>query len=203
MIDAAQKQNFYQALLERKAEYNGLFFVGVKTTGVFCHASCPARKPKLENCEFYKTAKEVLLAGFRPCQRCKPLLPPGQASEKISKLIQAVEAEPSKRWREQDFRDIGIDESTARRQFKKHFAMTFVEYARSRRMGLALENIKQGSSVIDSQLIAGYESGSGFCDAFSKILGDAPVRSDGKVLSASWLDSPLGPMLAIADNDYL
>ncbi len=98
---------------------------------------------------------------------------------------------------------LGIDESTARRQFKKRFGMTFIEYARSRRMGFAMAHVRAGNSVMDAQLEVGYESSSGFRDAFTRILGDAPVRIDGKVLLANWIDTPLGPMIAIVDTDYL
>lgn len=203
MIDDRKQHLYYKALLEKNPEYDGVFYVGVKSTGVFCHPTCPARKPKFKNCEFFETPKEALLAPFRPCQRCKPLSPPKQISPTIVNLILAVEQNPTKRWKDQDFREAGIDESTARRQFKKRFGMTFVEYARSRRMGLAMKNIKSGHSVIESQLESGYESSSGFRDAFSRILGNAPTRADGKVLMASWLDTPLGPMLVIVDEDYL
>ena len=82
--------------------------------------------------------------------------------------------------------------------------MTFVAYARARRLGLAMKQIREGESVIDAQLSSGYESGSGFRDAFSKIMGSAPSKSgDQKVLKASWLDTPLGPMLAVADEEAL
>lgn len=202
-MDIQKKQTYYKALLERNPEYDGVFYVGVKTTGVFCHATCPARKPKFENCEFFSTAKEALLASYRPCQRCKPLSPPHQQSPIIDKLIAAVEANPEKRWKNQDFKNLGLDESTARRIFKKRFGMTFIEYARSRRMGLAMAHIKAGNPVIDAQLEVGYASSSGFRDAFAKVLGEAPMRSDGKVLSATWIDTKLGPMVAIADNRYL
>lgn len=202
-MDIKTKSYYYKALLERDNQYNGLFYVGVKTTGVFCHAICPARKPKFENCEFFYTAKEALFASYRPCKRCNPLLPPNQQSSVIKHLIQAVEKEPEKRWKNQDFKRLGVDESTARRQFKKRFGMTFVEYARARRMGLAMAHIRSGNAVIDAQLEAGYESSSGFRDAFTKALGDAPVRADGKVLLATWIDTPLGPMLSIVDKEYL
>jgi AraC family transcriptional regulator, regulatory protein of adaptative response / methylated-DNA-[protein]-cysteine methyltransferase len=202
-MDTKLKQRYYKVLLEKNPKYDGVFFVGVKTTGVFCHASCPARKPKFENCEFFRSAKEALLAAFRPCKRCHPLSPPNQQNPTINKLIAAVEAQPEKRWKAEDFKRLGLDESTARRQFKKRFGMTFIEYARSRRMGLAMKFIRDGNSVIDTQLELGYDSASGFRDAFSKALGNAPTRSDGKALFATWIDTPLGPMLAIVDNQYL
>ncbi|WP_215193198.1 bifunctional transcriptional activator/DNA repair protein Ada [Exiguobacterium sp. s95] len=197
-----QTEEYYAALVRRDATYEGRFFVGVKTTGIFCRPSCPARKPKRENCEFYKTAKEALLASYRPCLRCKPLSHPG-ASDIISRLVAAVEATPEKRFKEADFRELGLDASTARRQFKKRFGMTFVEYARSRRMGLAMKEIRTGKPVIEAQLAGGYESSSGFRDAFAKIMGATPKRWDGTYLQAKWLDTPLGPMLAIADDAAL
>ena len=126
MITDGQKQEFYQALLDKDANSEGVFFVGVKTTGVFCRPTCPARKPKFENCEFYKTAQEALLASFRPCMRCRPLSHPNQVSELVRRLVDAVEADPSKRWKTGDFEELSVDASTARRQFKKRFGMTFL-----------------------------------------------------------------------------
>jgi AraC family transcriptional regulator of adaptative response/methylated-DNA-[protein]-cysteine methyltransferase len=204
MISAELKEQYYQALVAKDSEYEGLFYVGVKTTGVFCRPTCPARKPKFENCEFYETAQQALLASYRPCQRCRPLSHPNQVSDVVRVLVEAVENHPEKRWKGQDFKALSIDESTARRQFKKRFGMTFVEYARARRMGLALKNIRSGRTVIDTQLSTGYESGSGFRDAFSRIMGAAPTQVDEQnVLKASWIDTRLGPMMAVADEKAL
>lgn len=204
MIPVERYPECYQALVEKNTEYEGVFYVGVKTTGVFCRPTCPARKPKFENCEFYETAQQALLASFRPCQRCQPLSHPNQVSEVVRLLVEAVEQNPEKRWKGQDFKNLSVDESTARRQFKQRFGMTFVEYARARRMGIALKNIRSGQSVMDTQLNAGYESSSGFRDAFSRIMGAAPtLLEDGKVLKAAWIDTRLGPMMAIGDEQHL
>jgi AraC family transcriptional regulator of adaptative response/methylated-DNA-[protein]-cysteine methyltransferase len=131
MITRKNQKEYYQALLDKNPDYEGVFYVGVKTTGVFCRPTCPARKPKFENCEFFETAQQALLASFRPCQRCRPLSHPHQVSELVQILVKAVEDNPSRRWKEKDFQDLSVDESTARRQFKKRFGMTFVEYATS------------------------------------------------------------------------
>jgi AraC family transcriptional regulator of adaptative response/methylated-DNA-[protein]-cysteine methyltransferase len=205
MITKAQEQEFYKALLDKNADYEGLFFVGVKTTGVLCRPTCPARKPKLENCEFFKTAQEALLASFRPCMRCRPLSHPNQVSDVVKTLVDAIEADPSKRWKDADFNTLSVDASTARRQFKKRFGMTFVAYARARRMGLALKQVRSGQAVIEAQLDTGYDSSSGFRDAFSKIMGAAPTQFNKQhaVLKASWLDTKLGPMIAISDEKAL
>lgn len=198
---AENRAKLYQALMEKNTEYEGVFFVGVTTTGVFCRPTCPARKPKFEHCEFFETAQEALLASYRPCKRCKPLSHPSQVSELVQILVQAVEENPEKRWKDSDFQQLSIDATTARRQFKKRFGMTFVEYARARRMGLAMKQIRQGEAVIDAQLASGYESSSGFRDAFSRIMGTAPTKLGLKsILKASWLDTKLGPMIAIASD---
>ena len=201
--NAETNEVYYQALLAKDSQYEGVFFVGVKTTGVFCRPTCPARKPKFENCEFFASAQAALLASYRPCKRCCPLSHPSQVSDLVRRLVEAVEANPAKLWTEQDFHELSVDASTARRQFNKRFGMTFVAYARARRMGLAMKQIRDGESVIGAQLEAGYESGSGFRDAFSRIMGSPPAKADRATLKAAWLDTPLGPMLAVASDEKL
>ncbi len=205
MLPHEKTQKYYQALIDKNRDYEGVFYVGVKTTGVFCHPTCPARKPKFENCEFYHTPQEALLASFRPCKRCRPLSHPNCVSDLVQTLVAAVEANPEKRWKDRDFKLLSIDVSTARRQFKKPFGMTIVEYARARRIGIAMKQIRNGEPVIETQLDVGYESSSGFRDAFSKIMGAAPTnfKDQHQLLKASWLDTPLGPMLAISDEKLL
>ncbi|OYK80341.1 bifunctional transcriptional activator/DNA repair enzyme protein Ada [Coxiella burnetii] len=203
MISNDKRKIYYKALLDKKAEYEGLFYVGVKTTGVFCRPTCPAKKPKFENCEFFETAKEALTASFRPCQRCQPLSYPDDFTPTVKKLVDAIERNPEKRWKNADPRELSIDASTAQRQFKKRFGMTFIEYARARRMGLALKQIKEGSSIINTQLSTGYESSSGFRDAFSRVMGTPPSKAPQQLLKATWLDTKLGQMVAIADDTGL
>lgn len=137
-------------------------------------------------------------------KRCRPLSHPNHVSDLVKMLVEAVEANPEKRWKDRDFRAISINVSTARRQFKKRFGMTFVEYARARRMGLAMKQIREGAAIIDAQLTMGYESSSGFRDAFSRIMGAAPTKlGQSMILRASWIDTPLGSMLAIGDEKSL
>lgn len=72
VTDSSQCDTWYQALLDRATEFTGVFFVGVRTTGVFCISVCRARKPKRENVDFYDDFKSALDAGFRPCKVCRP-----------------------------------------------------------------------------------------------------------------------------------
>jgi AraC family transcriptional regulator of adaptative response/methylated-DNA-[protein]-cysteine methyltransferase len=85
----------YVALAERDPEYEGAFYVGVRTTGVLCRPTCPARPPKRENCEFFADAQQAMLAGYRPCKRCRPLSHPREMSEVVRLLVDAVERGPA------------------------------------------------------------------------------------------------------------
>jgi AraC family transcriptional regulator of adaptative response/methylated-DNA-[protein]-cysteine methyltransferase len=99
---------------------------------------------------------------------------------------------------------MGIEPSTARRQFQRYFGMSFQAYQRSRRMGSALAAVRNGSSVLDTQIEHGFESSSGFREAFAKLFGAAPSKASGvHCLIARWIDSPLGPILGLADDNGL
>lgn len=195
---------YYQMLLEKNSHYEGIFFVGVRTTGVFCRPTCPAKKPKKENCEFFKTAQEAVLASYRPCKRCQPLHTPTTLSADVRKLVDAIEADPERKWRDRDFEELSISANTARRQFQKTFGMTFLEYARARRLGIAFNHIRNGKPLIETQLDSGFESSNGFRDAFTRIMGNV-LRSSGdiRLLTATWIETKLGPMMAIADDEAL
>jgi AraC family transcriptional regulator, regulatory protein of adaptative response / methylated-DNA-[protein]-cysteine methyltransferase len=191
----------YRAVVEHDAAFEGIFYVGVTTTGVFCRPTCRVRTPKRENVEFFASARDALHAGYRPCRRCRPLERGSDAPPLVARLLAAVEAEPSGRLRDADLTRRGIDPSTARRAFRRYCGMTFQAYHRARRMGLALAGVRQGKSMLDLQLDHGFESGSGFRSAFSRLLGTAPSRAHGvDCLYARWIETPLGPMLALADN---
>ena len=71
----ASDDALYDALMTRDPSYDGRAFVGVTSTGVFCRLTCPARKPKRENCRFFASVGACIEAGFRPCRRCHPLGP--------------------------------------------------------------------------------------------------------------------------------
>lgn len=204
MISGSAQQEYYRALVDRDRAYDGIFYVGVTTTGVFCRPTCPARKPALAHCEFFPTAQSALLASYRPCKRCRPLSHPDQVSPVVQQLVDAIEATPDKRWSNQDFAALSVHSATARRQFRQRFGMTFVAYARARRLGLAMQEIRAGQAVVDAQLAVGFESGSGFRDAFARIMGVPPARAQSaQVLYAQWIDTPLGPMVAVGGADQL
>ena len=194
----------YQALLARDTAFEGRAFVAVRTTGVFCRLACPARNPKPENCQFLETVAACLEAGFRPCKRCRPLKKAAEADPLVAGLVAALQAEPGRRWMERDLVDLGHDPSTVRRAFKRHFGMTFLDMARLSRVRSGAATIAQGGRVIDAQLDAGFDSGSGLRAAFARIRGQSPAKFSGdEPLKADWIETPIGPLIAVADRHAL
>lgn len=204
LFDLPPEETLYDALLARSTDYEGSAFVCVKTTGIFCRLSCPARKPKRENTIFVDSIGTCLEAGFRACRRCRPLETAGGKDAIVDDLMRALDAEPERRWMEGDMIRRGYDPSTVRRAFKRHLGITFLDLARYRRLGAAARQLADGGSVIDAQLEAGYESPSGFRAAFARLIGEAPAMTQGReLLYADWMETPLGPMVAVADEAYL
>lgn len=192
----------YTALLEKDSTYEGIFFIGVKTTGIFCRPTCTARKPKKQNVEFYASTHEALLHGYRPCKICHPLGQKGEYPDWLKPLMDEIEAQPEIRFKDSDLHARNIDPSRVRRWFKKHHGMTFQAYLRTLRISGAFGRIKYGEKVIDTAFESGYESLSGFTDSFKKATGFSPNKSTDKdIVVTTRILTPLGPMLAGATDD--
>jgi AraC family transcriptional regulator of adaptative response/methylated-DNA-[protein]-cysteine methyltransferase len=193
-----------KAVAERDATFIGVFVTGVSTTGIFCRPGCPAKQPKPEHLSFYGTPRDALLAGYRPCKRCRPLEPAGAPPEWLRPLLAAVEEDPKRRWTDQDVRRRGLSPERVRRWFQRNHGMTFQAYNRARRLGSALGQVRDGSTVGRAAFEAGYDSLSGFQDAFRQYFGAAPTDLDGAtVIEVSRFVTPLGPMLAGATGEEL
>lgn len=204
LFDLPNEDRLYAALLERDPSFDGRAYVGVTSTGIFCRLTCPARKPKRENCRFFDSVAACLEAGFRPCKRCRPLEPMAEADPTIRALTDALAREPGRRWTEADIEKQGFDPSTVRRAFKRQFGITFLEMARLTRIREGFETLSNGGRVIDAQLDAGFESPSGFRAAFARLLGLSPASFTGRErLKADWIETPLGPMIAVTDRNSL
>jgi AraC family transcriptional regulator of adaptative response/methylated-DNA-[protein]-cysteine methyltransferase len=80
-------EQMYDALVRRDPAFDGIFFTGVRTTGIFCRPICPAKKPARENVEFFADARSALFAGYRPCKRCEPLATTGEVPAWLEPLI--------------------------------------------------------------------------------------------------------------------
>ncbi len=201
MSDLPSPRLLYRALVRRDPAFEGVFFAAVKTTAIFCRPTCPARKPKARNVEYFARAADALRAGYRPCARCRPMARAAGTPDLVRRLLEEVDRAPTRTVTEAALRALGIDPSTARRQFRRTFGMTFHAYQRARRMGSAHHDLRNGETVMQAQLDHGYESASGFWDAFKRTLGAPPTRAGAvRCLYAERIDTPLGPMLALADD---
>lgn len=190
---------YYQALLERKQNFVGLFYVGVKTTSVFCIATCRARKPKLENVIFYTTFKEALDHGYRPCKICKPTENAHQAPEQVEQAIQLVKENPKEKISDYRLRQSNISPEVVRRWFKQHYGLTFHAYQRMYRINNAFIELKSGKRTTETAFDTGYESLSGFGYTYKKLLGQSPTKSvDQAVILIHRFTTPLGPMFLCA-----
>ena len=190
-----------QAYRRRDVAYDGVFFLAVRTTGIFCRPSCPAKKPLARNVEFFPSVKDALFAGFRPCKRCRPLELPGAHPAWAAQLIGRVERAPEQRIRDQDLRAAGIEPERARRYFQQRYGMTFHAFARGYRLRRAFERLRRGADLDEVAMTHGFESHSGFREAFGRLLGAAPGGSrTTDCVTLTWIESPVGPLVAGATD---
>ena len=204
MFDLPDDDTLYDALLARDAAYEGRAYVGVTSTGVFCRLTCSARKPKRENCQFFDRIGACIEAGYRARKRCHPIAPAAENDPVIAHLLCALADHPARRWAESDIVALGLDPSTVRRAFKRHFGMTFLEMARLSRLRTGAATLPAGARVIDAQLEAGYDSPAAFRTAFSRWLGLPPGRfAKDALLRADWIGTKLGVMIAVSDAHAL
>lgn len=190
-----------RAFLAADAGYDGVFWTGVRTTGIFCRPSCPARKPKRENLEFFPTVKAAMFAGYRPCKRCRPLETSGRPPAWVGQLLARLEAGDG-RLTTKDLRAMNIEPVRARRWFQSHYGTTFAAFCRARRLQRAFTQLRNGAQLDDVALDHGFDSHSGFRAAFGRHFGTPPGRSrTADCITTTMLESPLGPLVAGAVKD--
>ena len=133
----------YQAMLSHDARFDGVFFVGVATTGIYCRPVCTARTPRQENCAFFRSAAAAERAGFRPCLRCRPELAPGNAQvDAVSRLAACAarrieEGALSEKSLTQLAAEMGVSDRHLRRVIESEFGVSPVELAQTQRLLLA------------------------------------------------------------------
>ncbi len=193
--------DYYQALVNRDPKYIGIFYVGVKTTSVFCIATCRARKPKKENVEFYKHFKDALQFGYRPCKICKPTENANKTPEQVDLAIKLVVKNPKEKISDDKLRSNNISPTIVRRWFKKNYGLTFHAYQRMYRINNAYKELKDGKKATDTAFEFGYESLSGFGHTYKKVMGKSPSKSKtNTIILINRVTTPLGPMFICATD---
>jgi AraC family transcriptional regulator of adaptative response/methylated-DNA-[protein]-cysteine methyltransferase len=184
-----------RALGTRDPQYDGVFLYGVRTTGIYCRPSCAARKPLPEHVEYFVVSGDAEQAGYRPCKRCRPDAADARPPWLID-LEAEVLATPNRRITDDVLTRRGLDPGTVRRWFKRHYGTTFQSFARSARLGHALECLHAGDGIDGAAFSAGFESVSGFRDAFERMFGAPPGRAEVQDhVAVHWMPSPLGPLV--------
>ena len=187
-----------RALETHDASYDGIFLTAVRTTGIFCRPSCrPPRGPKAENVEFFASVSECLFAGYRPCRLCAPSVAPGTAPAWLTRLVTELEADPSRRFTDGDLRAMDLSKERVRNGFLATYGVTFAAWCRARRLAHAFTALREGEGTANASVDAGFESESGFREAFAKAFGDSPRNAANlEALFVRRIETPIGAFLA-------
>ena len=171
----------YARLLVSDASYNGRFFTGVLTTGIYCLPSCKARKPKPENVRFFPTCAAAREAGLRPCRKCHPddfARGADPVLEDIEALVAEIRRSPG------SFADVrsvvrrsGFGSTRLFELFRQHYHATPADFLLRARIDLTKQHLLEGSSaLLDVASNAGFESVSGFHEHFRTLTGLTPAQ---------------------------
>ena len=174
----------YRALLAKDARFDGLFFVGVTTTGIYCRPVCRARTPGRARCVFYPSAAVAEREGFRACFRCRPELAPGSARvDAMSRIVAAAvaridEGALADQSLDDLARELGVTSRHLRRAMNAELGVSPIELAQSRRLALAKQLLHDTAlSMTEVALSSGFGSIRRFNAAFRARFGRAPATS--------------------------
>jgi AraC family transcriptional regulator of adaptative response / DNA-3-methyladenine glycosylase II len=181
MIDGSAA---YRALASRDVRFDGVFYVGVTSTGVYCRPICPAKTPLRKNCRFFATAAAAEKAAFRPCLRCRPELAPGLAPvDRAQRIALAVTACLDERIGENASgleavaERFSLSARQLRRIVQKELGVSPIELLQTRRLLLAKQLLTEtGLPVTEVAFASGFASLRRFNDAFRKQYRMAPSQ---------------------------
>src|SRR6187455_1501399 len=174
----------YRALAARDPRFDGVFFVAVTSTGIYCRPICPAKTPREANCRFFNTPQEAEQAGFRPCLRCRPELAPGSApvddAQRVAQLIvQRLEEGhlDGSDGLEEIADQFELSSRQIRRIVQKELGVPPIQLLLTRRLLLAKQLLTETTLPITEVAFAsGFSSLRRFNDAFTRRYGMAPTR---------------------------
>ena len=177
----------YSALRSRDPRFDGVFYVGVTSTGIYCRPICTARPVKKENCRFFASAEAAEAEHFRPCLRCRPELAPGNApvddARRIASLLVhridegMLDGPADGRWMERVAKQFGWSSRQIRRIVQRELGVSPMELLQTRRLLLAKQLLTETSLPISEVAFAsGYSSLRRFNDAFNGRYRMPPTR---------------------------
>lgn len=175
---------FYNAYASRDPRFDGVFFIGVTSTGIYCRPVCPARTPKAANCRFFESAEAAEKAHFRPCLRCRPELAPGRApvdgAQRIAGMIvQRIDEGmlDGGAGLERIAEQFGWSSRQIRRILQQELGVSPIELLQTRRLLLAKQLLTETVlPVTEVAFASGFASLRRFNDAFGRRYGMPPTR---------------------------
>ncbi len=181
-----KEDSYYRAMLARDFRFDGQFFVGVKTTGIYCRPVCPAI-PKRENVEFFETAYAAENAGYRPCLRCRPESAPGSPawigkSAVVRRALREIATGQANYQNEADFaQKFGVTTRHLRRLFNEEIGKTPRQIFYESRLNFARKLIIETNiQITEIAFLAGFGSIRRFNDAIQKRFARSPTQLRGK-----------------------
>ena len=205
MPGVTNNPEMWNAVLARDASRDGSFVFAVRSTGIYCRPSCPARRPKREQVKFFQVPEAAEQEGFRACKRCHPqrakvIDPQIELVRRICHIIDEHDEEDVTLERLSSI--TGVNSHYLQRTFKELMGITPRQYAESQRLKKFKANVKQGSSVTDAMYDAGYGSSRALYEKSSSQLGMTPATygrgGKGMRIVYTIADSPLGRLLVAA-----
>jgi AraC family transcriptional regulator, regulatory protein of adaptative response / DNA-3-methyladenine glycosylase II len=158
-------ESYYQAMLSRDRRFDGVFFVGVSSTGIYCRPVCSVKPPRQENCSFYPSAAAAERAGYRPCLRCRPELAPGQAQiDAVGRLAAAAASQIeqgalTRQSLAQLAASLGVSDRHLRRVLRQEFGVSGIQLAQTQRLLLAKHLLTDSTlSIADVAFASGFSS---------------------------------------------
>lgn len=173
------QETAWDAVNSRDADYDGRFVYAVKTTGIYCRPTCPSRRPKRVNVDFFKAPQMAEDAGFRPCQRCTPERPSTPAGDLIARAVARLDAHLRDQVEtpltlEQLAKSVGASPYHLQRTFKAAMGVSPKQYLDGRRQEELRSQLTEQPTVTDAIYAAGYGSGSRVYEKTDVLLGMTP-----------------------------
>ncbi|HXZ01700.1 MAG TPA: bifunctional DNA-binding transcriptional regulator/O6-methylguanine-DNA methyltransferase Ada [Stellaceae bacterium] len=202
------EQQYWNAVAARSRQADGAFVYAVTTTGVYCRPSCPSRRPRRENVQFFPLPEAAEEAGYRPCRRCQPRQTANDAAaERVGRACRLIEqaleeGESGAPRLDRLGAAVGTSAHQLHRLFKRQLGISPRDFAAARRLERVKARLRQGDGVAGALYEAGYGSSSRLYERSDAQLGMTPAtykkRGQGMAIGFTIVDCPLGRLLVAA-----
>jgi AraC family transcriptional regulator of adaptative response/methylated-DNA-[protein]-cysteine methyltransferase len=187
----------WRAVQQRDHSYDGRFVYAVSSTRIFCRPSCPSRRPSAARVEFYASAADAQLAGYRPCKRCRPATAPG-SDDPVARVCEHIANHADERLTLATLAGVaGMSPFHLQRRFRKAMGITPREFHQAQRNARLAARLRAGDTVSRATYEAGFGSSS---RVYERSLGMTPATvrrgGAGQRIQFSIVDSPFGRLLA-------